>query len=255
MSKRNAFTLIELLVVVAIIALLVSILVPALEEARGQAKRSVCVSNLHQIALAYTLYEHDYQAYPYRGTSVVGVMIGPGGIAAYKFDIRPLLEPYAPPEVFYCPDGGFLQNGDRELIIQRAEDDGGWQNPHSWPAPWNYDTALITYALFPGLSDPQDPPVYIRIPEDVASPPLPILSIKDVIRPAECPLASDFSWWLGWPTPIMHNHPPYLSGYNTSTPSTIYEGQSTAFWDGHAVWRDAQTVFEQHAKYGGVFLY
>ena len=52
----HGFTLIELLVVVAIIALLVSILVPSLQEARRAAKVIVCSSNLHHFALGLNLY-------------------------------------------------------------------------------------------------------------------------------------------------------------------------------------------------------
>ena len=55
------FTLIELLVVVAIIALLISILLPALGRARQQGKEAVCRSNLHQLALATTYYADDNQ--------------------------------------------------------------------------------------------------------------------------------------------------------------------------------------------------
>ena len=57
--RRAAFTLIELLVVVSIIALLVSILLPALSRARAQAKQVVCLSQMQQIGLALQMYGHD----------------------------------------------------------------------------------------------------------------------------------------------------------------------------------------------------
>ena len=55
-NGKSAFTLIELLVVVSIIALLVSILLPSLSQARESARTAVCASNMHQIALATILY-------------------------------------------------------------------------------------------------------------------------------------------------------------------------------------------------------
>jgi len=63
-SSKRGFTLIELLVVVAIIALLVSMLLPSLTRARMQAERVKCASNLRQVGVAVNLYAVQYNEYP-----------------------------------------------------------------------------------------------------------------------------------------------------------------------------------------------
>ena len=58
MQKQKGFTLIELLVVIAIIAILLAILMPALNRVREQGKRISCMSNLKQLMLGWDMYAY-----------------------------------------------------------------------------------------------------------------------------------------------------------------------------------------------------
>jgi prepilin-type N-terminal cleavage/methylation domain-containing protein len=61
-TRSEGFTLIELLVVVAIIAVLAALLLPALRKAQESARRSVCLSNIKQLGVAFNLYRDENNA-------------------------------------------------------------------------------------------------------------------------------------------------------------------------------------------------
>src|ERR1044071_262660 len=72
-QAKRGFTLVELLVVIGIIALLAGLILPALSSARESGRRTRCLSNLHQLALAMLIYTDDNSYYlpPFFGGTVV----------------------------------------------------------------------------------------------------------------------------------------------------------------------------------------
>ncbi len=98
--KRQGFTLIELLVVIAIIALLLAILMPALQRVKKQAKGVVCQSNLRQIGMGANLYAEEYDLFLPRGSS--------GTRAWYRFFMpflsqKPIDNDYRTVDIYRCP--------------------------------------------------------------------------------------------------------------------------------------------------------
>ncbi len=95
MSKRRGFTLIELLVVIAIIALLLAIMMPALNRVKGQAQRISCQARLKQWGLVFKLYTDDHDGYfNNRDTGASGLWMA-ALQPYYKSDAKMLLCPTA----------------------------------------------------------------------------------------------------------------------------------------------------------------
>lgn len=102
-EKRSGFTLVELLVVVGIIAVLVAILLPALQKARTQAVAVACGSNLRQAGIALMMYANDNKGNvcPYFKDAGGGIFLWPSIITANSvLSTKGYLQPGP---VFGCP--------------------------------------------------------------------------------------------------------------------------------------------------------
>ena len=106
MTRRSsrAFTLIELLVVIAIIAILAAILFPVFAQAREKARQTACLSNCKQIALAFQMYQQDYDGMftwqgPHLGDDIADFM-APGAKPTWGAELMPYIKS---PKIYICP--------------------------------------------------------------------------------------------------------------------------------------------------------
>lgn len=104
--SHKAFTLIELLVVIAIISILAALLLPALSQAKAQARSIQCRNNLRQIGLGVIMYVHDVGHYPAYGRPVSPTE--PKGSKWYR-DVLPYVQNKWTNQLFRCPGYKFIE--------------------------------------------------------------------------------------------------------------------------------------------------
>ena len=91
-SAKAGFTLIELLVVIAIIAILIALLLPAVQQAREAARLTQCKNNMKQIGLALHNYLDVHSAFPPSFVSDISTLNTPGGEWSVLARILPFIE-------------------------------------------------------------------------------------------------------------------------------------------------------------------
>lgn len=161
------FTLVELLVVVAIIALLVSILLPSLGKAKEQARMVMCLSNIRALGLAFKFYTGENNDWYPAGAAN-------GGGSEYTWDsiLQPYYEVYG---LLYCPSDKTIREYDL------------WSQPKEWRYPRSYAINRNVSWMGPSTAYPLEWPGGVG-------------NTADVTYPNETILLGEMWWSQYWTT-------------------------------------------------------
>ncbi len=223
-SKRflTGFTLVELLVVIAIIAILMAILMPALQRVREQGKRAVCLNNLRQLMLAWILYADDNE------DKIVNAGTGTDISTANN----------GPREDGWVDWAGFMDEGTEEEQIEAIK--GGLLFPYCkniklYKCPTGFRGEMRTYAIV----DAMNGAYWIPGGEDKM-----IKNRMQIRRPGMRFVFIDEGWISPTSWTIFNDREAFWD----AVPVRHGNGTNFSFADGHSEywkWKDPRTI-----KYG-----
>jgi prepilin-type N-terminal cleavage/methylation domain-containing protein len=245
-QDKNAFTLIELLVVIAVIALLLALLIPVLHSAREQGQRTVCLSNLKQLTLAWLAYAEEHDSKLVRGEAFsMGMRInrrtGYASIVAEGWVGRAFLVPESRAELIEDPNKGALWPWIKNVDVYRC--------------PLGREGHAITYSTLvsangcgaegTNLSNTQAGGLQ-TLGKHVGSTVLKLTKLTDIISPGAGQRAVFID--MGW-TPAGNNFYVYylypIWKWHSPPPMHHRDGITLSMADGHAEywkWKGSETI-------------
>jgi prepilin-type N-terminal cleavage/methylation domain-containing protein/prepilin-type processing-associated H-X9-DG protein len=242
--RPTGFTLIELLVVIAIIALLLAIFIPVMQTARERGQRTVCLSNLHQLTLAWFTYANEHD----------GKLVG-GHVFSYIATGRWKLEGWAGTAFSYPPSrAAFFRNPDKGPLWPYLRDVGIYRCPRGRTGHVvTYSTVVsannVTQVEGTYVPSPLNPDTVIEAGERVGPTVLRLTKLSDIVSPGpaqravfldmgQTPGIRDFYVYYlypRWGGPLAYSAPPLRHG----------NGTTLSMADGHAEywqWKGCETV-------------
>lgn len=217
---QRRFTLIELLVVVSIIAVLASMLLPALGRARKQAKFTVCMGNTRTLMQATTMYALDNESWLPRRGDMLNLNFSFANVVGSRYLTE--MKSYLPDSTtYYCPDGA-IDKADKPLLLAVA---GG----------------TLEYAYY---SDIKSTSSYTLSQAAGTMPTVPNRLTDDLDGFGNMSMIySDVNRWSPafGATPIHTNHPTRYNFDNPGSGGYTYHngypaGLNNGFIDGHSEW-------------------
>ena len=235
LRPRKGFTLIELLVVVSIIALLVSILLPALSKAREQAKRAVCLSNVKGLGTATVMYATDNDDWlmphpscwsdPWADVRVIGHPSNPSWWFGY---------PEYPTQSYHERPGGLYNKYTDQPYLLGCPSDRLWGSDTTLET--GIDTGLVSY-IYRSARTAAEAAMNNASNEDEFFP----MRMTRTSRPLEVAVFGGRHHLNVGPG----TDDPYWGGAIHKKKGELYaDGYNVSYMDGHANWVPGPTYFE-----------